>query len=275
MIDFNKPNTVNSIAAGGNDDPRASRRGVIKKLLWVCLGVNCVLGLLIAYMLFLHSHYFNLEQVDVTGIRRLSRAEVIEASEIDSGMSLLTADLNSIAERLRRHPWVRSASVLRRFPGQIIIEIDERIPRGILAAGKLYYVDDQGEPFTRLLPGDSIDFPLFTGIHHNEFKANLPEIRELVRSGFNLLDLIDRTESDLDGTGIAEIKLDQDEGLTVQTRSGRWIVLGKGDYEAKLMRYGRLKRILTQKGEWTNARIINLDFEDRALVRSDKTRLQG
>jgi cell division protein FtsQ len=275
MIDFNKPNTVNSIAAPGNEDPRAPRREAIKKLLWVCLGVNCVLGLLIAYMLFLHTHYFNLEQVDVTGIRRLSRAEVIEASEIDSSMSLLTADLNSIAERLRRHPWVRSASVLRRFPGQLIIEIDERIPRGILSAGKLYYVDDQGEPFTRLLPGDSIDFPLFTGIDHNEFRANLPEIQELVRTGFTLLDLIDRSDSDLDGTGIAEIKLDLDEGLTVQTRAGRWIVLGKADYEAKLMRYGRLKRVLTQKGEWNNARIINLDFEDRAVVRSDKTRLQG
>jgi hypothetical protein len=53
------------------------------------------------------------------------------------------------------------------------------------------------------------------------------------------------------------------------------LVLGKSDFELKIQRYERLKRFLTRRGEWNNARIINLDFEDRALVRSDKARLQG
>ncbi len=43
-------------------------------------------------------------------------------------------------------------------------------------------------------------------------------------------------------------------------------MFGKNEFELKLQRYGRLKRFLTQTGEWNNAQIIGLDFEDRALV---------
>lgn len=256
-------------------ETRKRNRKFLKSLLMVCLTVDAIFMLLLLYMLFLHMPYFNLQQVDVTGNRRLSRAEVIEASEIEDGINLLTVDLSAIAARLRRHPWVRFATVYRRFPGKLIIEIEERTPRAILAAGKLYYVDEQAEFFTRLLPGDSVNFPLFTGVTAEELRANSPEIQEMVRMGFGVLDLIERTGSEIDASGIGEIQLNLKGGLSLQTRAGRVLVLGKSDFELKIQRYERLKRFLTQRGEWNNARIINLDFEDRALVRSDKARLQG
>lgn len=256
-------------------EKRKRNRMFLKSLLMACLTIDTVLALLLLYMLFLHMPYFNLQQLDVTGNRRLSRAEVIEASEIEDGMNLLTVDLSAIAARLRRSPWIRFASVYRRFPGKLIIEIEERTPRAILAAGKLYYVDEQAEFFTRLLPGDSVSFPLFTGVTPEELKTNGPEIQEMVRLGFGVLDIIERTGSEVDSSGIGEIQLDLKAGLSLQTRAGRLLVLGKGDFELKIQRYERLKRFLTQRGEWNNARIINLDFEDRALVRPDKARLQG
>jgi cell division protein FtsQ len=259
-------------------DPVATRtrnRKFLKSLLMGCLTLDAILILLLLYMLFLHMPYFNLQQVDVTGNRRLSRPEVIEASEIEDGINLLTVDLSAIAARLRRHPWIRFATVYRRFPGKLIIEIEERTPRAILAAGKLYYVDEQAEFFTRLLPGDSVNFPLFTGVTAEDLQANAPEIQEMVRTGFGVLDLMERTGSEIDPSGIGEIQLNLKAGLSLQTRAGRVLVLGKSDFELKIQRYERLKRFLTRRGEWNNARIINLDFEDRALVRSDKARLQG
>ncbi len=89
------------------------------------------------------------------------------------------------------------------------------------------------------------------------------------------MDLLERTGSEIDPSGIAETRLNLDEGIALQTRSGRMVIFGRGDFELKLSRYGRLKKFLTQTGEWNNARTINLDFEDRALVRSDRSRLQG
>lgn len=249
---------------------------ILKSLLVAGITIDSVLGLILIYLLFLHLPYFNLQQVDVTGNRRLSRAEVIEAAEIEAGTNLLTVNLGIISAKLNRHPWIRAASVYRRFPGQLIVEIEERTPRAILAAEKLYYVDEQAEFFSRLLPGDSVNYPLFTGVTDSQLKGNASEVREMVRLGLGLLDLLERTRSAGDVSRISEIRIDLEDGLSLQTRSGRMLVLGKNEFERKLNRYARLKRFLTRRGRWHNARIINLDFEDRALVRSsDKARHQG
>jgi cell division septal protein FtsQ len=165
--------------------------------------------------------------------------------------------------------------VYRRFPGSLIIEIEERIPRAILAADKLYYVDEQAEFFTRLLPGDSVHFPLFTGVKAADLKNHSAEIQEMVRLGLSVLDLMERSGKGIDPSAVAEIRIDLEDGLSLQTSDSRTIVLGRDNLEKKIQRYGRLKRFLTRRGEWQNARIINLDFEDRALVRWDKQSVQG
>lgn len=258
------------------DYDRLRNRKILKGLIAGCAVVDGLLLLTFVGLLLVYLPYFNLRDVEVVGNNRLSRAEVIEASAVESGMNLLTVDLGAIAARLRRHPWVRSASVYRRFPGQIILEIEERTPRAILAAKKLYYVDDQAEFFTRLLPGDPVHLPLFTGVTDEDIASSSPEIKEMLRCGLGLLDLLDRGTSGLEASEVSQFQLHMANGLSLTTRSGQVVILGKSDFTKKMERYGRLKKFLTQRGEWHNARVINLDFEDRALVRgSDKARLQG
>ncbi len=274
-----RPLIIESKPLRSKADDRSTRRlrnrKILKCLLIGFVSVDALMALALVYVLFLHMPYFNLQQVEVTGNRRLSKAEVMEASDLSGNINLLTVDLSTIAARLKRHPWIRSASVYRRFPGLLIIEIEERAPRAILAAGKLYYVDEQAEVFTRLLPGDPLGFPLFAGIAPEDLQTRGSEIQEMIRTGFSLLDLVERYDPEVGPIGISEMRIDLDEGLSLQTGSGKTLILGRGDFEEKIQRYGRLKRFLTQKGEWNNARIINLDFEDRALVRWDKSLLQG
>jgi len=255
---------------------RRRNHTILKSIFVVGISIDAALALLLVYLFFLHMPYFNLQQVDVTGNQRLSRTEIIEASEIEAGINLLTINLGDLTDRLKRHPWIRSAIVYRRFPGQLIIEIEERAPRAILAAEKLYYVDEQAEFFSRLLPGDAVAYPLFTGVTGAQLETRGSEVREMIRQGLGLLDLMERGKSGLDVSKISEIRIDLREGLSLQTRAGRIIALGKSGLEEKLQRYDRLKRFLVRRGQWSNARIINLDFEDRALVRSsDKSSHQG
>jgi cell division protein FtsQ len=279
MISAWRPTIFNNVGGiQGRTAPgwlRPPNPAILRSLLIVGLTVDAALGLIFVYLFFLHMPYFNLQQIDVTGNRRLPRDEILEASQVEIGANLLTIDLNTIVAGLKRHAWIRSASVHRRFPGQIIIEIEERRPRAILAAEKLYYVDDQAEFFARLLPGDSVDYPLFAGITSHELKSNASEVRELLRLGLGLLEIVERTVSDAEAFTISEIRLNLEDGLSLKTDSGRLIILGKTGFESKMRRYVRLKKFLSGRGEWQNAWIINLDFEDRALVRSDKPRLRG
>ncbi|MDQ7784651.1 MAG: FtsQ-type POTRA domain-containing protein [Desulfomonilaceae bacterium] len=270
--------TTAPVPAGTPDrvERRKRNRAILKSVLVAAIAVDTALGGLLVYLIFMYVPYFNLQEVDVTGTKRLSRDEIVEASEIEAGINLLTVDLGAVTERLKRHPWIRSASVYRRFPGRLIMEIEERSPRAILAAEKLYYVDEQAEYFSRLLPGDSISFPLFTGVTPSQLESHGLEIREMLRLGLGLVDLLERSGSDPDISRISEIRMDLDDGLSVHTKSGRIVVLGKGEFERKLKRYAGLKKFLIRRGQWHTARIINLDFEDRALVRSsDKPSHQG
>jgi cell division protein FtsQ len=279
MISAWRPTIFNS--AGGVGDRKAlgwlrlPNPAILRSLLIMGLTIDAALGLFFVYLFFLHMPYFNLQQIDVTGNRRLSRNEVLEASGIEVGDNLLTIDLNAVAAGLKRHAWIRSASVHRRFPGQLIVEIEERAPRAILAAERLYYVDDQAEFFARLLPGDSVNYPLFTGVTGRELKSDASEVRELLRLGLGLLEILERAVPDSEAFTVSEVRLNIEEGLSIRTDSGRLIILGKSGLENKIHRYVRLKKFLSGRGEWQNAWIINLDFEDRALVRPDKPRLQG
>ena len=245
-------------------------RSILKALIASGITINVFLACALVYLFSRGAPYFNLRNVEVVGNHKLSVTEVVEVAEVESGVNLLTVELDSIVQRLKRHPWLRSAAVYRRFPDQLIVEVEERTPRGVLAADKLYYIDENAEIFTRLFPGDSVDYPLFTGLKPNEIINNGLAVQDTLRSALGLLDNLEKFSSELSLQELSEIRLGLDEGVSFLTRSGQLLVLGKGNFESKLGRYAQLKRILTEKGEWRNARIINLDFDDRAIVRSSE-----
>ncbi len=245
-------------------------RSVLKMLLVTGICLDILLACALGYLIVIRSSYFNLNKVDVYGNHRLSKEEVIEAARLETGMNLLSIDLESITERLVRHPWIRSGSIYRRLPGQLVLEVEERTPRGILASDRLYYIDEKGTVFTRVLPGDPIDLPLFTGIQSDSMRLHPGEIQDSLRSGLKLTELIDRVDFGLHYADVREINISSEEGLTLKMKSGQIVILGHDDFESRLLRFDRLRKFLTDRGQWRNAHIINLDFEDRAIVRSSE-----
>jgi cell division protein FtsQ len=246
------------------------RRSVLKILFVTGICLDILLACALGYLIVIRSSYFNLNKVDVNGNHRLSKEEVIEAARLETGMNLLSIDLESITERLLRHPWIRSGSIYRRLPGQLVLEVEERTPRGILASDRLYYIDEKGIVFTRVLPGDPIDLPLFTGIQSDSMRLHPGEIQDSLRSGLKLTELIDRVDFGLHYADVREINISSEEGLTLKMKSGQIVILGHDDFESRLLRFDRLRKFLTDRGQWRNAHIINLDFEDRAIVRSSE-----
>ena len=246
------------------------RRSVLKILFVTGICLDILLACALGYLIVIRSSYFNLNKVDVYGNHRLSKEEVIEAARLETGMNLLSIDLESITERLLRHPWIRSGSIYRRLPGQLVLEVEERTPRGILASDRLYYIDEKGSVFTRVLPGDPIDLPLFTGIQSDSMRLHLGEIQDSLRSGLKLTELIDRVDFGFHYADVREINISSEEGLTLKMKSGQIVILGHDDFESRLLRFDRLRKFLTDRGQWRNAHIINLDFEDRAIVRSSE-----
>jgi len=83
--------------------------------------------------------------VQVEGRGRASREAVLSAVAVARGMPILAVDPADTKQRLEAVPWIRSASVERRFPDTLHIRLVERQPLAFWQQhGKLVLIDRDG-----------------------------------------------------------------------------------------------------------------------------------
>jgi cell division septal protein FtsQ len=102
---------------------------------------------------------FNVTEVKVQGVRYLAEEEVRHTAMVPVGASLWD-DLAPIVERLEAHPGIRNASAERRFPGTLVVAIEEKEPVALAPNPTLTPVDVEGAflPFDPSLA--RLDLPL-------------------------------------------------------------------------------------------------------------------
>lgn len=87
---------------------------------------------------------YRVRSVRVIGTQQLSADEIIELSTIPEGTPLFRVNLKSAGERLRTHPWVRTATVLRRLPDTIELRIQEEEAVALINAQTIWMVTTDG-----------------------------------------------------------------------------------------------------------------------------------
>lgn len=147
------------------ENRRKGRRG---KLLGMCFlvvglggGIDTSWPWLRAYVV--HHPYFTLSEIKVNIGQHLLAEEVISWGGVARGMSLWKISPTEVEERLKTHPWIRTAHVQRSLPQHLTITVIERQPVAILANGPLTYLDETGEIITSLTDTDNRDLPYVTG----------------------------------------------------------------------------------------------------------------
>ena len=106
--------------------------------------------------------YFSVREIQVRGGGKVGGSEIVAMAGLRHGMNLWNVDAASIEQKLRRHPSVRRVLVRREFPRRVVIDVEERQPRAVVALGKLYYIDSDGFVFKEVGEGEKADFPLLT-----------------------------------------------------------------------------------------------------------------
>ena len=107
---------------------------------------------------------FRIETMQVSGNRILTSASVLATAGLRTGESLVGLDLVAARARLIAHPRVREASLRRRLPGTIVVEIVERVPCVIVRADRDYLVDAEGAIVVAAAPGTRSDLPVLLGV---------------------------------------------------------------------------------------------------------------
>ncbi|MDC0709581.1 FtsQ-type POTRA domain-containing protein [Stigmatella sp. ncwal1] len=207
----------------------------------------------------LASPRFQLREVSFTGLSHASRAELVRLSGLASGQNLFSLDVALLERTMLQHPWVRSVEVTRHFPTAVSVQVVEHAPSALVVLGDLYVLDEEGEPFKRVTPGDGLDLPLVTGVEREKYMAEPDAVRERMREAL----AVSRAYAALKPgrhERLSEVRLEE-TGLSLVTMAGQVVRLGEGETEAKLSRLERVRRELSARG--LAAEVIHLDNRAR------------
>ncbi len=134
-------------AKGDPDKAAAARRGLgkTKHLRLAALVATALLCLAALLWVYTGTGVLNVKKVVVRGNNVLDSAYLRSLSGITVDTHLLKMDVKAVEEALSSEPYVASASVSRRFPNTVVLDIEEREPRGVIYQnGKFHLVDQWG-----------------------------------------------------------------------------------------------------------------------------------
>ncbi|MDY0234583.1 MAG: FtsQ-type POTRA domain-containing protein [Gudongella sp.] len=76
----------------------------------------------------LNTSFFAIKTINVEGINILNEADIVLESEIQVGQNIIKTSKKKIEEKIEMNPYVKTAKIIKKLPGEIKIEILERKP---------------------------------------------------------------------------------------------------------------------------------------------------
>jgi cell division protein FtsQ len=214
------------------------------------------------------SERFGVRTVDVIGTHRRTPEDVRRAAGLELGANIFAVNLDAARASLLADPWIGDATLVRRLPDTIVVQVTEREPGAIVALGETYVATRAGNVFKKLEPGDPLDLPVVTGLSPDLATQDRDGTAKTIRRAIDLA--ADYDQSALAGRSpLEEVHVGSDGSLTlVVGKSGLELALGQPPYRKKLEEAARVVSDLDKRQ--VKAEILMLDNEarpDRAVAR--------
>jgi cell division protein FtsQ len=223
-----------------------------------------------------HSPRFALRQLKLDGNHRVSVESITRRAAVPLGQNLLSINTHEVETRLLGDPWISAVSIRRELPATLRIEVTEHEPAALLALESLYLCDAEGVAYKRATPAEQAELPVVTGVGRAAYV--LEPVYAQAQIGAALSALLryqgkSGPPKHLLRPPIGEIHIDRFVGVTLYTREGMAIELGKGEpteIEARLARFDAVWQAL-QKGPSTPRPVMvfldNRAHPDHIIVR--------
>jgi len=99
----------------------------------------------------------------ITGRKRTSEAQIIEALNIPQNKLITTLDLNRIQENLEKLPWIKQASVRRQLPNILHIYLNERKPIALWQKEQKHFPVDENGDIVNSMCDECVYLPIVVG----------------------------------------------------------------------------------------------------------------
>ncbi len=135
---------VNTRAVSARDRARAEnskRHRRRRKRSYMLYYILLLLFVLIAFVTLSVTVFFNISDIQVTGISKLSAQEVIAASGLEKGDNLFRSNLKGAQKKVEQSQvYADSVKMVRKLPSTLVIQVTEAVPTVNLKTGDTYAV---------------------------------------------------------------------------------------------------------------------------------------
>ena len=193
----------------------------------------------------------------------------MELAQVDTGMVLFDIDPAIVADRVRRHPWVRAATATRWPTGTLRIAVQERAPMVLVMDGRgrpAHYLDRAGFAMP-LASGAVYDLPIVRGLrerYHPVQRLQNESVREFLEVFARLDDETNALVSELEVHGSGELRL---RTTPTGARGSFQVWLGRDGFDEKLRRLRAFwhQAVLPQPDKIFH--VIDLRFDGQIVTR--------
>ena len=211
---------------------------------------------------------FAATRIQVKGNRFLDELTVIRQAGIHPQINVLAVRLNVCRQRLIAHPWIADASVRRRLPDALEIEIEEQRPLALaeMPAGRLL-INTSGHPFKQWSSGDPEQLPVIRGFAYVDLPQDGQASPQVYAAALDLVRCWQNFQGGRTDEAGFTVLADRDTGISIEGGAGLGrIVLGFEHYPEKLANLHRLLQEVKPRGDDAGWRRIDLTQRQRIVV---------
>jgi cell division protein FtsQ len=247
---------------------------LLRALVRGAIGLFAVLAVVLPLWHAARTHpYFGVHEVRWTHHGRLSEAELRDALGVPDGTNIWSVDVQAVAARLRRLPWVRSASVRRDLPDRLLVSVGEYRPAAIVAVAAphpgLFFVAGNGRIFAPVGDRDARDLPYVTGLTGADLGGDDGFGPQAVHTALALLRHVRLHAPEIGA--LSEVHVAREDGVTlIPMHRAVPIALGWGTFPVKLARASRVLGLW--RGRDREIAGINCMFDNDIIVRTRAAR---
>ncbi len=257
-----KQNTKSTAKRGTERKKQRVLRTVALTLTVAALGIGGVLGW--QWMTSLRC-----QRIELAGLHHADSTALMELAQVDTAMVLFEIDPAIVADRVRRHPWVRTATATRWPTGTLRIAVQERVPMVLVMDRRgrpAYYLDRAG--FAMPLASEAVyNLPLVRGLnerYHPVRRLQNEPVREF-------LDVFARLDAETDAL-VSELEVVASGEVRLRTTPAG----ARGSFEVWLGRDGFAEKLRRLRAFWQQAvlpqpdksfPVIDLRFDGQIVTR--------
>jgi cell division protein FtsQ len=212
---------------------------------------------------------FAVRNIEMHGAVHRSSADLARLAGIAQGQNIFAVDLETARVRILSDPWIEQATVARRLPGTVVLDVVEREAAALVAIGPdLYAVTRAGEPFKKLERSDPYDLPIVTGISPDQVAKDRAGTVVAIRRALDLVAEYERSSA-AKTRPVQEVNL-ADDGAMALTVGKEPVVLrfGKGPYRQPIEQAARvLAEVGARRADPAVVFVDNEAHPERVVVR--------